>query len=334
MTTTTHCFTAFLASTVITSCFSRASALGAGRSRHAHRRVLDPSNAPVPAPRSALEQTLGVEPHNVDDIRRRRVSQFVNLAPAAMCSRRRSSGFQTTKRSVRLDVASAPALDLTLACRRRRRGGHGRRRRRAARHAVAPRSAASSARPKSPTCRWRSATGTTCCSRCPACRATATRNRPGPPIAGTHRRRQHPRQSIAAEQLPARRRGQQLDLDERPGAVDAGLAAVDRRDRRVQGGDQPVRRRIRPRAGRRDRRQHQVRHEPASAAPSTTTSATSSSMRDRSSRSGPNLDKPTNDQNQFGFNLGGPIVTEPRVLLRRLRGHAHHAGCAPHGTGA
>ena len=64
-----------------------------------------------------------------------------------------------------------------------------------------------------------------------------------------HRRRQHARQPLAAEQLPARRRGQQLDLHQRPGAVHAGVAAVDRRDRRVQGGHQPVRRRVRPRPG-------------------------------------------------------------------------------------
>ena len=36
--------------------------------------------------------------------------------------------------------------------------------------------------------------------------------------------------------------------------------------------------------------------------------------------------KPANDQNQYGGNLGGPIMKNQRVLLRRLRGDAHHAG--------
>ena len=34
--------------------------------------------------------------------------------------------------------------------------------------------------------------------------------------------------------------------------------------------------------------------------------------------------KPANDQNQFGGNLGGPIDQGQGLLLRRLRGHAHH----------
>ena len=76
-----------------------------------------------------------------------------------------------------------------------------------------------------------------------------------------HRRRQRARQPLAAEQLPARRRRQQLDLDQRPGADHAGLAPLDRRDRGVQGRDQPLLRRVRARAGRRDLGHHQVRHQ-------------------------------------------------------------------------
>ena len=76
-----------------------------------------------------------------------------------------------------------------------------------------------------------------------------------------HRRRQRARQSQPAEQLPARRRRQQQLLDQRAGADDADFAAVGGCDRRVQGGDEPVRRRIRLVAGRRDHRQHQVRHQ-------------------------------------------------------------------------
>ena len=38
------------------------------------------------------------------------------------------------------------------------------------------------------------------------------------------------------------------------------------------------------------------------------------------------LPKPSNDQNQFGFNLGGPDPQGAALLLRRLRGHPHHPG--------
>jgi hypothetical protein len=50
---------------------------------------------------------------------------------------------------------------------------------------------------------------------------------------GPHRFGQHPRRPLAAEQLHPRRAGQQLDLDQRAGIFDAGVAPVDRFARRV-----------------------------------------------------------------------------------------------------
>ena len=76
--------------------------------------------------------------------------------------------------------------------------------------------------------------------------------------AGQDRRHQRPRPPLAAEQLPARRRRQQQHLDQRAGAVDAALASVNRRDRRIQSGDDPVHGRIRPGAGRHDLGDDQV----------------------------------------------------------------------------
>ena len=80
-------------------------------------------------------------------------------------------------------------------------------------------------------------------------------------LGGPHRRRQRARQSQPAEQLPARRRGQQQLLDQRAGAHHAAVASVGRRDRGVQGRHEPLRRRIRLVTRRGHHRQHQVRHE-------------------------------------------------------------------------
>ena len=44
---------------------------------------------------------------------------------------------------------------------------------------------------------------------------------------------------------------------------------------------------------------------------------------ERARQADPTVKKPKNDQNQFGGNVGGPLVRGPRLLLRRLRGHAH-----------
>ena len=74
-------------------------------------------------------------------------------------------------------------------------------------------------------------------------------------------RSEHSRQPLSPEQLPARRRRQQLHLDQRARAQHAGVAPVDRLDWRVQGGDQPVHGRVRARSRWRDRRHHQVRDE-------------------------------------------------------------------------
>ena len=76
-----------------------------------------------------------------------------------------------------------------------------------------------------------------------------------------HRRHQRARRARAAEQLPARRRGQQQHLRERPGADDAGVAAVGGRDSGIQGGHEPVLGRVRPVAGRRGQRLDQVGHQ-------------------------------------------------------------------------
>ena len=82
-------------------------------------------------------------------------------------------------------------------------------------------------------------------------------------VGRQNRRHQRARPSLAPEQLPARRRRQQQHLDQRAGAVDAALSPVDRRDWRVQSGDQPVHRRVRPRSGRDDFGDDQVRQQRA-----------------------------------------------------------------------
>ena len=101
------------------------------------------------------------------------------------------------------------------------------------------------------------------------------------------RRHQRPRRARAAEQLPARRRGQQQHLRERPGADDAGVAAVGGRDSGVQGRHEPVLGGVRPVAGRRRQRLDQVGHQRASTARPTSTSATERWTPTTSSRSAP-----------------------------------------------
>ena len=126
--------------------------------------------------------------------------------------------------------------------------------------------------------------------------------------AGPHRRRQRPRQSQPAEQLPARRRRQQQLLDQRAGADDADFAAVGGCDLRSSRSS-PARTRPST-AGRRAPRSSSTRSRAPtrSAARPTTSSATTGSTRSTTSRRGPTSRKPTNKQNQFGGNLGGPIV--------------------------
>ncbi len=144
-----------------------------------------------------------------------------------------------------------------------------------------------------------------------------------------HRRRQHPWQPVAAEQLPARRRRQQLDLDQRPGAEHPGVTAVDRRHRRVPGGDQPVRRPVRPRAGRGDRRHHQVGHQPPL--------RHGLRLLPRRGLRRAHLFRQAAEPREAG-QRPEPVRREPgrthppqsRLFLRRLRGHPHHPGRAAH----
>ena len=140
-----------------------------------------------------------------------------------------------------------------------------------------------------------------------------------------HRRRQRARHPLAAEQLPARRRRQQQHLDQRPGADDAGLAALGRRDPGVQGGDQPLLGRVRALAGRRDQRHHQVGHQPLPRHGLRLLPQRDASTRTTTSRSAAGQPRQADQRPE-------PVRRQPRrpdhqgqgVLLRRLRGHPHH----------
>ena len=139
-----------------------------------------------------------------------------------------------------------------------------------------------------------------------------------------HRRHQRARRPRAAEQLPARRRGQQQHLRERPGADDAGVAAVGGRDSGIQGRHQPVLGRVRPVAGRGGQRLDQVGHQ---------------RLQGHALRLLPQpevrhhrLLLGQGERGQAG-QRSEPVRRQPRradregqgVLLRRLRGHADHA---------
>ena len=186
--------------------------------------------------------------------------QVVNLVPGRYQVEVELSGFKKSSQVVTLEVGQRARLDVELAVGALHRDGHGRgddaaaeHQRRDARHG---RAADAGREP---------AAGDPQLGR----PARARPRRAGRPLhrAGRrhvvrpHRRHQRARRPRAAEQLPARRRGQQQHLGERPGADLAGVAPVGRRDSGVQGRDQPVLGRIRPVAGRGGQRLDQVGHQ-------------------------------------------------------------------------
>ncbi len=143
-------------------------------------------------------------------------------------------------------------------------------------------------------------------------------------VVWPHGRRQRARHAVAAEQLPARRRGQQQHLDQRAGADDAGVAAVGGRDPGVQGRDQPVLGGIRPLAGRRRERLDQVGHEQLPrhglrVLPQRVDGLDRLLLEARGLAEAGQQPEPVRRQPRR------PDRQEQRVLLRRLRGHAHHA---------
>ena len=205
-----------------------------------------------------------------------------NLAPGTYTITAEAQGFGSQSRAVILEVGQRARIDFELGGRRHergRRGGGG--------HAPHQHHAVRGRHRDRPERRRQAAARDPQLGR----HAGARRRRAGRPLqrggrrhrARAHGRRQRPRQPVAAEQLPARRRRQQHDLDQRPGAVDAGLAPLDRLDRGVQGGHEPLLGRVRPLAGRRDLASPPSPAPTPSAARSTTTTATRSSTRTRTS---------------------------------------------------
>ena len=143
-------------------------------------------------------------------------------------------------------------------------------------------------------------------------------------VVRPHRRHQRARRSRASEQLPARRRGQQQHLRERPGADDAGVASVGGRDSGVQGRDEPLLGRVRAVAGRRDQRLDQVGHQRLRrhrlrVLPQRVPGLHRLLLQARGRRKARERSEPVRRQPRRADHQG------QRVLLRRLRGHAHHA---------
>ena len=87
------------------------------------------------------------------------------------------TGFQKFAQTVTLEIGSAARLDFSLAVGVDRRDGHRRRRHAAAQHRIGDARHRRRQTTRWRSCRWRSATGTTCSRWCPACRATATPSR-------------------------------------------------------------------------------------------------------------------------------------------------------------
>ena len=109
---------------------------------------------------------------------------------------------------------------------------------------------------------------------------------------------------------------------ERAGAHHPAVSPVGGRHSGVQGRHQPVLGRVRPLPGRGDQRVHQVGHQRAPRHGLRLLPQRRMDTNDFfSKRAGR---KPTNDQNQFGGNLGGPDREGQGLLLRGLRGHADH----------
>ena len=105
----------------------------------------------------------------------------------------------------------------------------------------------------------------------------------------------------------------------------AGVAALDRLHRGVQGRDQPLLGGVRPRAGGGHHREHEVgderdtRHGYDFYRDDRFDSNTYFNDEFRTERDQPPA-KPANDQNQFGGNLGGPIVKDKAFFFADYEG--------------
>ena len=140
-------------------------------------------------------------------------------------------------------------------------------------------------------------------------------------LVGPHRRRQRARQPQPAEQLPARRRRQQQLLHQRAGVDHADFAAVGRRDQRVQGRDQPVRRRVRLVARRRRSSSAPSRARTLFTARPTSSSATTRST--RTTISPKRANQPKADQQ------AEPVRRQPRRADRARTGRSSSATSRP-----
>ena len=129
------------------------------------------------------------------------------------------------------------------------------------------------------------------------------------------------RRAARADRLPDGRHQHRRHL--RQGAVERGGRAARRRHGAgVQRADARLQRRVRPRRRRHHQRGHQVGHQPV---PRQRLRVPPQQRARRAQHLRRGGDRPAFRRNQFGGTLGGPILQEPAVLLRRLRGPARRA---------